>query len=713
MTNDMLAEQIIEHEREILNTPNDATMHHKLAILYLQLQDLSKAQKYLENALAFSPENAAIMNDLGVILDMQGKTNEAMRILNNAIHVAPEYPDPYSNLGKIYTTAGELVKAEAIFMQALLLNPKHVKTLNNIAAIFIQTGRPTKALEFVETALQIDPDDLMVLANYAKLLKHFYEFDKAESVFTKVLAKDPNNPDNIAEFANLKNAQGQPKIAMDLIAQALKLDPDNYFANYYYGTMLLNNKIPKKAEFHFSKALAVKNDSLSLLGFIGSCQLSLAQYEDFEKTKQQALELVQSASHYEPINPFGGQILFDDNVILHKISEQWGEHFKSRTRATPFPRINYKHKKLRIGYISGDFSNHPVGLLVEDMFKLHDRDLFEVYGFPTKKYLCNRYKHICSQFDTLELLDSHTPLEAAQIIHQHEIDILIDLVGPTANDNYDILALQPATVQCYMLGHIGTLGADYVQYYLTTKTTVPAELLATFSEKIVYLPYTEISHAAFQMPTKPLLKSDYNLPDDKFIFLAHHSFYRINQEILISWMQILTAVPNSILWFWCENPNTKDNILQFAAKHGIQASRFVFYTNSMLTDTWQHALADLFLDTFSHTSGTRTLLCAWAGVPILTALGTTPQSRAAASFCKAANVPEQIVYSKTEYIERAIELAQNPNKLKAIKEKLLTNRHTSKLFDQTTYIKHLETAFNLIWQDFCQGDMSKQIVVPE
>lgn len=703
--------QIIECEKELQDKIADPDLYHKLAILYLQTKNLPQARKYLEQLIIFDPKNIHALNDFGVILDMQGKKEEAKIILFNAIKLDPTYSEPYVNLGKIYTDLKELATAESYCFHALKLNPEHLRAMNNLASIFIKTNRPLKALEFIENALRLSPDDAMALFNYAKLLKYLYKFEQAEQIFNQLLTLYPSDPEIIATFADLKNLQGQPKMAIDLISKALKIDSNNYYVNYYYAIILFNANKYEQAEYYCKKALSIE-PSLELLGILANIQLNFALYEEFEHTKNQALKLVQSSLYYDPINPFLSQLLFEDNAIQHNISQKWAKQFVHKTKIEPFPRKQYNHSKLRIGYISGDFGNHPIGLLVENLFNLHDRNSFEIYGFSTRKHFCSRYQKICSQFDKFESLDMKDPIQAAQIIHELEIDILIDLVGPTANDNYDILALQPASIQCHMLGYTGTMGADYIQYFITTKTVTPKTMSANFSEKIVYMPHTEIAHAGFTIDNEHITRAEYNLPNDKFIFIAHHSSYRINQKALYCWMQILKAVPNSILWFYCNHPIAKKNILHFAAQYGIAETQIIFYEDLILTNNWPHRLADLFLDTFTHTTGTVSFLCAWAGLPMLTMLGNTPQSRVCSSICYASNAPEQVVISREEYIERAIYLANNPDKLTTIKEKLLANRHRSKLFNQKQYVKYLESAFNLMWEDFCNGDISKEIVVP-
>lgn len=695
---------------ELKNKPNDENLHHQLAILYLQTANFKTAQHHLEEVIAIAPKNIKALNDLAVILDIQGNKTEAKEIFEKLIILDPTYSDSYINLSKIYTDLNDLTKAEYFCKKALDCDAKNIRALNNLSSIYIKTNRQLQAIECIESALQINPNDFLLQFNYAKLLKYFCKFEIANQIFSALYTKNHTNAELLAEYADLQNCLGNPKKSMELLDLALQIDPNNYEANYYLCSYLYSVKNLEKAEYHCIKAIQAKNQSLQLLGMLANIQLSLAEFEESEQTKEEILTLFNSGSYYEPLNPFIAQMLFSDDKLLYKISKQWAKHFKDKCRSTPFKHKVRNKKKLRIGYISPDFGNHSVGLLIEDIFQYHDRKSFEIYGFPTKVHTCSRYKYITSQFDKTTILNIKNPIKAAKIIHDQRIDILVDLTGPTTDDNYEVLVLQPAPVQCQMVGFTGTLGADYVQYIITTTSIVSKENLSCLVETPVYMPECDIAHHGFVVPDLPKK----NLPPkDKFVFLAHHAIYRINREILICWMQILDAVPKSILWLCCYNQTTQKNILKLAREHHIDDDRILFYENSNITLNWQHRVADLFLDTFTHTSGTLSFLCLWAGLPILTLYGNTFHSRHCASFCKAIGVPEQIVYSKEEYIQRAIYLAKNPHVLQDIKQSILSKRDTSVMFNVPIFVKHLESAFKLIWEDNYNGCKAKEIIVPK
>ena len=711
MKNKNSNKKIKKHEQRAYQAVANAEQLHKLAQMCIEHKLFAKAQQHLSEILRIYPHHPQIMNDLAVVLDIQGKTVQACSMLKQVIALAPSYQDPYTNLGKIYTTLGKLAIAEEMFEQVIAINPNNILAINNLAGVYMQTNRKLKALDYIKSALKLNANDLMALTNYGRLLRHFSENTLAKNVYNKIISIEPNNVNALAELAILHSENNQFGQAFTLINKALTLDPNNYYANYYATLILFYDRQYELIERYATKAFAIKGTSLELLGIHGMVQLSLGEYDNFATTQRLAHELVDSGKYYELADPFIAQVLFTDNLIQKKIAHAWGNIFIEKLKTSPYQRINYNHKKLHIGYISADFGNHPVGMLVENIFKLHNRSEFKIYGFPTKKHNCARFDKICQQFDECILLDPTNAEHSARLINACEIDILIDLVGATKNDNYDILALQPATIQCHTIGYTGTLAADYLQYYITTKIAVPEHMLEAFTEKIVYMPYAEVCHPGFVIDPKSISRQEYNLPEDKFVFLAHHSPYRLTKEVLLTWCRILQAVPNSVLWILYKYDKVKQSIIHLAKQYDIEENRLIFYSNEILTDSWQHRLADLFLDNFSHTSGTLSFLCAFAGLPMLTYLGDTPQSRVCASFCHAAGVPQQVVATKQEYFERAVYLANNKKELHNIQQQLLTNLPESKLFNQPLYVKHLEQAYKLMWDDFCQNTNHKTITI--
>jgi predicted O-linked N-acetylglucosamine transferase (SPINDLY family) len=338
------------------------------------------------------------------------------------------------------------------------------------------------------------------------------------------------------------------------------------------------------------------------------------------------------------------------------------------------------------------------------MLKYHDATQFEVHVYQTYEQSDGITDTIKSSVPYFEYLHPLTFKQAAEKIHADGIDILIDLTGYTRSQKIDILAQQPAPIQCHLLGYPGTLGASFIQYYIHTRQVLTPDIHDYFKEQLVLLPETHIAREGF--PTEITLpsKKEFNLPEDKFIFCYLGESNRIDQAVFSCWMTILKQVPNSVLWINLDLiTETNENLLQHARQQGVGPERIIFKTYKRLSSDWHHGLADLWLDTFVISAGTSCILSTWFGLPVLTYPNNRPASRTAMSLLHAAGFTDTIVHSKEEYIQKAVFLAHHPEVLQSYREKLRTLRTTSSLFNTQRFIKHLESAYHAMWEDHRLG----------
>jgi len=232
-----------------------------------------------------------------------------------------------------------------------------------------------------------------------------------------------------------------------------------------------------------------------------------------------------------------------------------------------------------------------------------------------------------------------------------------------------------------------------------------------YCEQLVYVPETVIAIEKHCVPDALPTKSEYGLPEDKFIFCCFNNSYRNNRSTFNAWMKILSQVPDSVLWLGKPSDIYEENIRQYAIEQGIDSERIIFKQHDILNRDWPHRLADLYLDTIVISGGTTGILSAWIGLPVITIAGKTPQSRFGAGIMNAANGAQFIVNSTEEYIKKAVELAMSPDTLKQIKQDFLQQAHQSPLFDQRRYIQFLEKAYEEMWIDHISGHKQKHIYI--
>lgn len=359
------------------------------------------------------------------------------------------------------------------------------------------------------------------------------------------------------------------------------------------------------------------------------------------------------------------------------------------------PEHGYRHEKIRIGYCSSDFCLHPVSMLMAEVFELHDRDRFEVYGYCWSPEDGSALRQrVVSSLDKFTRIDTLSDAQAANLIREHEIDILVDLQGQTAGARANIFSYRPAPVQITYLGLPATTGLPSIDYVIADRFLIPPESAPYYSEKPLYLPdIYQASDRKRVIGPIPSRKSC-GLPDSGFVFCSFNNSFKYTSAMFDVWMRILDQVPGSVLWLLGDNPWAEQNLRREAASRGVAQERLIFADRVAPADYLARLqVADLFLDTFPFNAGTTANDCLWAGLPILTMTGRSFASRMAGALLTAARLPELITYSVGDYETRAVELATRPGQLSGLRSRLAAEKENGVLFDMPRFVRNLEQGF--------------------
>jgi predicted O-linked N-acetylglucosamine transferase (SPINDLY family) len=357
------------------------------------------------------------------------------------------------------------------------------------------------------------------------------------------------------------------------------------------------------------------------------------------------------------------------------------------------PAPAWSHPRLRIGYFSGDFKHHAVSILMAEVLELHDRQRVQVYGLDYSDTTPTAMRQrVLRAFDHHEPLHALSDAQAAQRIRELEIDVLIDLTGLTAGSRYGVMAYRPAPVQASYLGYMGSSAIPGVDFILADRFLMPPELRPHFTEQPIYLPSYQANDRQRAIGTPPT-RAECGLPAQGFVFCAFNNNYKFTPEVWARWMRILQRSPGSVLWVLQDNPQARDNLTAHAQSQGIAAERLVF-AGRIAPEKYlaRYHCADLFLDTSPYGAGTTASDALWAGLPVLTHPGPSMVSRMAGSLLHAAGLPELVTDSEEAYEDLAVQLATQPERLQALRQKLITQRDTCALFDTPRFVRHLEDA---------------------
>ena len=524
----------------------------------------------------------------------------------------------------------------------------------------------------------------------------------------------------------LLRSAGQNDAAIVAYQGSLKLRPDFYQAAVNLGLALEAQGRPEAAMAIWESALQPIEGPTLLLNHLGRSLENARFYAQAENKLERSLQLnphqPDAIQHYfhlrqkqcewpvikslpglseqellDSFGPLGLLALSDDPGLQARAVQSW----IARKLPTDLPRLSpidgYQHKRLRIGYMSCDFRWHAVSILTAELFELHDREQFEIYGidFSVDDGGSMRKRVISA-------MDHHLPIqtlndeEAAQLIRAHEIDILIDLTGLTSGARYPILAYKPAPIQISYLGFVGSCGMPQIDYILVDRFVFPEELALFYLEKPLYLPEVYQSNDSQREIGATPSREVCQLPADGFVYCSFNGSYKITPEVFAVWMRILKRVPHSVLWLVADNPWAQQNLSDQAHKHGIDPNRLVFAERVAPAEYLaRYRVADLLLDTSPYNAGTTASDALWAGLPVLTCPGRTFASRMAGSLLNAVGLNELIAADWLAYENKAVQLALQPEELANYRQRLASSAKSSPLFDTRRFVRNLEATLKL------------------
>jgi len=364
---------------------------------------------------------------------------------------------------------------------------------------------------------------------------------------------------------------------------------------------------------------------------------------------------------------------------------------------------------LRIGYLSSDLREHAIGFLTAEIYGLHDRKKVEVFAYYCGPDLTDStMDRIKASVDHWTDVSSMGDEGAARRIAEDKIQILVDVNGYTNSARTKLFAMRPAPVLVNWLGFPGTMGSPYHHYIVADDYVIPRGSERYYSEKVLRLPCYQPNDRKRVIAKQTATRADADLPEDAMVYCCFNGIHKITPFTWRRWMQILAAVPNSVLWLLDGMPPTNKRLRELAVEHGIAAERIIFAKKKHNPDHLaRYPLADLFLDTTPYGAHTTSSDALWMGVPVLTFPGRSFASRVCGSLVTAAGLPELVCATPDEFVARAIALGKDKAQLAAVRAKLVANRDTSVLFDTPLLVSKFEDLYGEMWRDFLNGTLPR------
>ena len=626
----------------------------------------------------------------------------------------------------------EYPAAELAFREALLLTPGRASVITNLAGALICQKKYEEALDYLRPSISLDPDNAAAFLNFglcmagghnykeaivnydkalkinpgyaeawlnrSNLLMELGEYADAMSGYEKALA---NEPDSAAAWLKCGNAfrdHGQYDESLTSYDNALAARPDYAVAWFAKGAALSELRLHKEAQICQEKAFDIDPNIDLLDGDLLHSKMQICDWSDID---DQFLRIIEGGRNDK--NTASPLILFsitDSIAAQKKAAEIYVKNIASSSTLLPALSRYQQHSKIRIGYFSADFRNHPISFLMAELFELHDKSKFHLSAFSLGPKSDDQIvERIKSAFDQFLDVSAESSLDIAKLARSHEIDITVDLGGYTYGGRTEIFAIRAAPVQINYLGYPGTMGAEFIDYIIGDPVVIPESVKEHYSEKVIYLPCYQANDSKREVSEKIFTREELGLPPSGFVFCCFNTNNKFTPAVFDCWMRILKQVENSVLFLYAGDELVAANLQKEAAIRNVSKERIVFGQRLSSPEYLaRYRVADLFLDTLPFNAGTTASDALWVGLPVLTCAGEAFAGRMAASLLNAVHLPELITHSLEEYERRAVELATNPEKLAEIKQKLDKNRRTAPLFDALFFTKHLEKAYTAVYE---------------
>ena len=716
------------------------------AMIFIELKKFDDALSDLRAALKLDAQIPEIHNNLCIVYRHFKEFKKAVIHGKTALELRPQFIEANINFAAVRQDLGELKEAEILLNAVLAIDHQHILATANLVKLHYLAGNVEETISFSKKAIALGYIglDLYFLLSHAliqngmhqeaayTLVKGFREERVlayaqlpsflGQEVFFKVLydccqylmGVEGNATDAVHLYEkcikyapevasscwiNLSSIYFQLHRLQDVIRcceESIKVNANQIWAYNNLGVSYISLNESVKAIEYFEKALTFDQNFAPALGWLLKEKGHICDWSNYDLVRNSVSALMQTNNNFA-IAPFTALAAYNDpKELLYWARLSANDLFNSaisNIALDPVVRKSDPARKIRIGYYSFDFRNHPVAHLTARLFEVHNHDQFDIYAYSYGPDDGSAVRARI-QASVKEFIDvsSLSVIDTAKRIALDEIDVLIDLTGNTQHNRSQVFALRPARIQAHWLGFVGTMGSTYYDYIIADDIVAPVGDEAYFDEKILRLPSgMHIMDDSRQVETAHQTRAAHGLPESAIVFGCFCQTFKIQPEIFSAWMEVLKAVPESVLWLASGPKGAIENLNASAQTYGVDAQRIIVAERCNMEEYLSRfTLIDVYLDTFPYTSGTVASDALLMGCPLLTLSGKTMVSRMAGSILTHAGLPELVAYTQQEYVQKAIDLAKNYLERGRIQECLLTQSSTKTLLNTRRSVQELE-----------------------
>jgi len=677
------------------------------AVRFFQSGQLSQACDLCMQILSNDAQNPKALNLAGVIACVRGQRVAGIEYLERAVVVDPLYAAAHSNLANAYREEHRLDDAVTSYKRAIEIKPDMAGAYNNLGLVCKELGKFNDAEANLRKVIELNPADADGYNNLGVVLRSGGNKEDAIECYRRALSLKHDFPE---AHLNLGNALVDRNVAEAAVnyQNALEFKPDYAEACFGLGNCYRLMGLLTEADVFYRKTLELNPDYAAAYHGLGNLLMTSGRLTEGEKCYRQSLLL-------EPLNANVHSSLLMCLNYSPEITEEelYAEHLswndihgvtmdKIKTLFSNDPTLE---RTLRIGYVSADFRMHPVGFFLAPVLQEHDRSSFRVICYSQGLREDDLTLRLRKAADDWREIADLSDAELAGLIEKDGIDILVDLSGHTDGSRLTMFSLKPAPVQMTWAGYVGTTGLSAMDFLISDHRESPDGAESFCKEAIVRLPdgYVCVEPPDNAPPVGPL-----PLAQNGFVtFGCFNNLAKITPQVISVWAKLLRNLPESRLvlkTYALDNSKTRSYYEELFSAACIDTNRIDLLggsSHSELLDCYNRL--DIALDPFPYSGGLTTFEALWMGVPVITMGGARFCSRHSVSHLTTAGIPELIAADADRYLQLAIELAEDGERLLSLRSSLRDRVAASPLCDGKTFTRNLEREYRNAWRRWCAG----------
>jgi len=692
-------------QKVILIDPTIIEAHCNLGFALRETKNYEEAIESFDRAIELDPRSAHAFLSRGNTLNSLKRYEEALAAFEKAVSLQPDMAEAWLGRGNTYFKLKCYDEALVNYEKALALKPDLIWAWIGCGNTYVEFQNHDKALAAYDRALAVKPNFGEAWIGRGNTYFELRRYDEALEAYERALADKP--AEGSLSIGNTYFELKRYDEALAAYNRALELKSG--LAEAWSGRAALFQELRRhyEAARDYANVLEIDPSFPLAKGRLLHQKMLICDWHGVKSLIEEIERDMTSGK--SSAEPFGWQGIATSERSLCLCANLYSQSvFPAKVKQVRRVAGAGNAKKVRVGYLSGEFREQATSHLLVGALENHDNGQFDIYAFDNgwddKSEIRQR---INASVPNIIDISRVSDLSAAEAIGDNQIDILVNLNGYFGRHRMGVFAQRAAPIQVNYLGFPGTLGATYMDYIIADKHVIPDKNKAFYNEKVVYLPNCyQANDQKKKIGTQAFSRHECGLPEAVFVFCCFNNSYKITPSIFDCWVRILKRVEGSVLWLLETNVIASQNLKAEAKVRDINPERLVFAKPLPLAEHLaRHSLADLCLDTLPCNAHTTASDALWAGLPVVTQIGETFAGRVASSLLNAMELTELVTPSEDAYEALAVELATNRDKLEDVKRKLFNRRFSTALFDTRLFTRHIEKAY-LAMADRCRRGLS-------